>query len=230
MRWASRMMRDIERICEQPEDEDRLWFPEIAGSKDVMGVLKDVWANYRDESFILQFLSPRLMREWRMFHLVDNPDEPTLRIQAIHNEQGYRRVRQSLARHYDMAWLDPDIQVVDVDLAGDRRLELHHNVLNGILLQSDETDQVLQHLADLWGYGVRAEGGRPGDRHGPERAHGEGARARSADGLRSSVPLRIGAREACALHSADEIRIAAAAPLMSRFSMASMIASCSVKL
>ena len=148
------MMRDIARICERPEDEDRLWFPEIAGSRDVMGVLKDVWANYRDESFILQFLSPRLMREWRMFHLVDNPDEPTLRIQAIHNEQGYRRVRQSLARHYDMAWLDPDIQVVDVDLAGDRRLELHHNVLNGILLQGDETDQVLQHLADLWGYGV----------------------------------------------------------------------------
>jgi spore cortex formation protein SpoVR/YcgB (stage V sporulation) len=148
------MMRDIERICLQPEDEDRHWFPEIAGSKNPMGVLKDVWANYRDESFMLQFLSPRLMREWRMFHLVDNPKEPTLRVEAIHNEQGYRRVRQSLARHYDMAWFDPDIQVVDVDLAGDRRLELHHNMLNGILLQTDEAEQVLQHLADLWGYGI----------------------------------------------------------------------------
>ena len=35
----------------------------------------DVWANYRDESFILQFLSPRLIRRLRMFHLHDDPGE-----------------------------------------------------------------------------------------------------------------------------------------------------------
>ena len=39
-------------------------------------VLRDVWANYRDESFISQFLSPRLMRQLRMFHLHDDPAEP----------------------------------------------------------------------------------------------------------------------------------------------------------
>jgi stage V sporulation protein R len=148
------MMQDIERICIKPTDEDRVWFPEIAGSGDATGVLKDVWANYRDESFILQFLSPRLIREWRMFHLVDDSDESELRIEAIHNERGYRRLRHSLARQYDIAWTDPDIQVVDVDLAGDRRLELHHNVANRSLLQDNETKQTLQHLADLWGYGV----------------------------------------------------------------------------
>ena len=26
------MMRDIRRICENPTDEDRHWFPDIAGS------------------------------------------------------------------------------------------------------------------------------------------------------------------------------------------------------
>ena len=40
-----------------------------------MAVLRDVWANYRDESFISQFLSPRLMRRMRMFHLHDDPAE-----------------------------------------------------------------------------------------------------------------------------------------------------------
>ena len=57
------MMQDIERIVANPDAEDREWFPDIAGTGDVMAVLRDIWANYRDESFISQFLSPRLMRQ-----------------------------------------------------------------------------------------------------------------------------------------------------------------------
>ena len=64
-------------------------------------------------------------------------------------------MRRALARKYDVARSDPDIQVVDVDLAGDRRLELRHNVMEGVTLEEKDTDRVLQHLADLWGYEVR---------------------------------------------------------------------------
>ena len=148
------MMQDIERICTQPTAEDRGWFPDIAGSGDTMAVLRDVWANYRDESFISQFLSPHLIRQWRMFHLVDDPDQPELLIEAIHDERGYRRLRRSLSRHYDVGWSDPDIQVIDVDLAGDRRLILHHHVLNRTLLHKDDAQRVLQMVANLWGYAV----------------------------------------------------------------------------
>ena len=52
------MMRDIARICTDPTAEDREWFPAIAGSGDEMAVLREVWANYRDESFVLQYLEP----------------------------------------------------------------------------------------------------------------------------------------------------------------------------
>ena len=31
---------------------------------------------------------------------------------------------------------------------------LQHNVLNGVLMSERETRDVLQHLADLWGYDV----------------------------------------------------------------------------
>ena len=148
------MMQDIERICTRPTAEDRDWFPDIAGCDDTMGVLRDVWANYRDESFISQFLSPHLMRQWRLFHLVDDPDRPELVIEAIHDERGYRRLRRSLSRQYDVGWNDPDIQVVDVDLAGDRRLILHHHVLNRTLLHKDDAQRVLQMIANLWGYDV----------------------------------------------------------------------------
>jgi spore cortex formation protein SpoVR/YcgB (stage V sporulation) len=149
------MMQDIERIVTAPDDEDRAWFPDIAGKGDVMGVLRDVWANYRDESFISQFLSPRLMRQMRMFHLHDDPaDTKGILVEAIHNERGYRSVRRALSRQYDVGLVDANIEVVDVDLAGDRRLMLRHTVLNGALLNEVDAKRVLQHLADLWSYDV----------------------------------------------------------------------------
>jgi spore cortex formation protein SpoVR/YcgB (stage V sporulation) len=148
------MMQDIERICTEPTAEDEQWFPDIAGCGEPMAVLRDCWANYRDESFVLQFLSPRLIRHFGLFHVVDDSDEPHLTVAAIHDDRGYRKIRQALARQYDVAWNAPDIQVVDVNLAGDRKLILHHNTMNRILLEERDTRMVLQHLADLWGYDV----------------------------------------------------------------------------
>ncbi len=148
------MMQDIARICTEPTAEDQQWFPAIAGTGDEMAVLRDVWANYRDESFILQFLSPRLIRQFGLFHVLDDAEEPHLSVQAIHDERGYRKIQRALARQYDVAWTLPDIQVVDVDLDGDRRLALHHRALNHVLLEERDARQVLQHLADLWGYDV----------------------------------------------------------------------------
>ncbi|SHG53653.1 SpoVR family protein [Bradyrhizobium erythrophlei] len=149
------MMQDIERIVSNPDDEDREWFPDIAGTGDVMAVLRDVWANYRDESFISQFLSPRLMRHFRMFHLHDDPEERAgIKVDAIHDNRGYRRIRRELAKQYDIGFIDANIEVVDVDLAGDRRLMLRHAVVKGAQLDEADTQRVLQHLADLWGYDV----------------------------------------------------------------------------
>ncbi len=149
------MMQDIERIVASPDDEDREWFPDIAGRGDVMAVLREIWANYRDESFVSQFLSPRLMRQMRMFHVHDDPAESAgIRVEAIHDERGYRRIRRELSRQYDVGWIDPNVEVVDVDLAGDRRLLLRHTVLNGGLLDEADARHVLQHLADLWTYDV----------------------------------------------------------------------------
>jgi len=120
-----------------------------------MGVLRNIWANYRDESFIGQYLSPRLMRHFRMFHLHDDPEERAgVKVDAIHDERGYRRVRRELAKQYDVGFIDANIEVVDVDLAGDRRLMLRHAVVKGAQLNEADARRVLQHLADLWSYDV----------------------------------------------------------------------------
>jgi stage V sporulation protein R len=90
-----------------------------------------------------------------MFHLHDDPSETEgIRVAAIHDERGYRRIRRELARQYDVGWNDPNIEVVDVDLAGDRRLILRHGIVNGCVLEEEDAKRVLQHLADLWTYDV----------------------------------------------------------------------------
>ena len=75
-------------------------------------------------------------------------------VKAIHNERGYQTIRTRLANQFDVVQNEPEIEVVDVDLDGDRRLMLRHRVYSGILLNEKDTAAVLQNLAELWGYEV----------------------------------------------------------------------------
>ncbi len=148
------MMQDIQRISLTPTAEDREWFPAFAGNRDPMGTLKEAWVAYRDESFIRQFLSPTLIRKLRLFNVYDDGKSDLL-VRAIHDERGYRSVRSGLADQFDVVQHEPEIEIVDVDLDGDRRLILQHRVHNGIALDGGDAPLVLKHLAELWGYEVR---------------------------------------------------------------------------
>ncbi|CCV05057.1 conserved hypothetical protein [Mesorhizobium metallidurans STM 2683] len=148
------MMQDIQRIATVPTAEDRDWFPDIAGRGDWREILLDAWANHRDESFIRQYLSPALIRKWRLFVLADGADEPHFEVSSIHNERGYDKIRSALANSYDVGANRPDIQVIDVDLLGDRQLRLQHRVKDGIVLDEGSRDSTLRHVRSLWGYEV----------------------------------------------------------------------------
>ncbi|MCI4664177.1 MAG: SpoVR family protein [Neomegalonema sp.] len=149
------MMRDIKRMVEEPTAEDREWFPDLAGTGDSMAALREIWADYRDESFVHQYLSPKLIRDFRFFTLEDDAEEDDMEVSAIHDEAGYRRVRRALAKQYDVAAHDPRIEVVEANLSGNRRLLLRHTVINERLLSKSETEQTLQCLANLWGHRVK---------------------------------------------------------------------------
>jgi spore cortex formation protein SpoVR/YcgB (stage V sporulation) len=149
------MFTDIRRICEHPTAEDREWFPDIAGG-DWRQTLDGAMRNYKDESFIGQFLSPRLMREFHLFAISDYEAESTLGVDAIHNERGYRRVRQRLAQQYNRDVLLPNIQVTQFARDGDRSLTVRHTVHRKCLL-SDDSAEVARHLARLWGFRLRLE-------------------------------------------------------------------------
>jgi stage V sporulation protein R len=149
------MYTDIRRICMKPKDEDRLWFPAIAGT-DWLETLDHAMRNYKDESFVGQFLSPKLMRDMRLFSVLDDEDDSELEISAIHDESGYRRVREALSRQYDLGSHEPNIQVWSVNTRGDRSLTLRHTQHNNRPMH-DDSQEVLRHVSRLWGFGVRLE-------------------------------------------------------------------------
>ncbi len=146
------MMSDIRRICEHPTEEDRIWFPEIAGS-NWKETLQFAMKNFKDESFILQFLSPKVIRDLKLFSIVDDEEEEKIRVDAIHNERGFRKLRENLAGQYNLGNREPNIQVYNVAVRGDRSLTLHHYMHNRRPL-GDSTQEVLKHLHRLWGFDV----------------------------------------------------------------------------
>jgi spore cortex formation protein SpoVR/YcgB (stage V sporulation) len=146
------MMQDIRRICENPTFEDKEWFPNIAGA-DWLEILHDAMHNYRDESFILQFLSPKLIREFHLFLVEDDDHVDTIGIEAIHNKRGYQQIREHLSQQYNLGYREPNIQVFNVDVKGDRRLTLQHQMHDRKPLSS-EAGEVVKHLHRLWEYTV----------------------------------------------------------------------------
>lgn len=146
------MMQDIKRICESPTNEDRVWFPNLVNT-DWITALDHAMRNFKDESFIAQYLSPHLIRELRLFQLVDDDQHPELMVGAIHNEDGYQSIREALSRQYNLGNLELDIQVFSVDVEGSRALTLHYTQHNRVPL-SGETNEVLKHLHTLWQFPV----------------------------------------------------------------------------
>ncbi|KJS06023.1 MAG: SpoVR family protein [Gammaproteobacteria bacterium BRH_c0] len=146
------MMKDLRRICENPDDEDRQWFPDIAGG-NWQQVLDFAMRNFKDESFIGQYLSPKLIREFHLFAIADRASDEALTVSEIHNEQGYREVRKLLSKQYDRDQNVPDIQVSRYHYRGDRSLELEYRQRRGRPL-NDEAREVMKHLARLWGFRV----------------------------------------------------------------------------
>jgi stage V sporulation protein R len=149
------MMSDIRRICEKPTEEDRRWFPNLAGTPWLTS-LDYAMRNFKDESFVAQYLSPKLMREMRLFAVLDDETHDALEVSAIHDDAGYQYVRQALSRQYDINHREPNIQVWSVNTRGDRSLTLRHFRSDNRPL-GDATDEVLKHMARLWRFNVFLE-------------------------------------------------------------------------
>jgi stage V sporulation protein R len=98
------MFQDIKRICEHPTEEDKYWFPDMAGS-DWLATVKFAMQNFKDESFVQQFLSPEIMRNFGCLVWLMTSKKDVLMIGAIHDDSGFRQltsiVIQSIQFEYE---------------------------------------------------------------------------------------------------------------------------------
>jgi stage V sporulation protein R len=150
------MMQDLKRICEAPTKEDRQWFPDIAGSP-WRETLDFAMKNFKDESFILQFLSPKLIRDLRLFCVEDDAKKDHMEVSCIHNEDGYQAVREALSAAHNLSNMEPNIEVYKVDTQGDRTLHLRHERHEQRPLDDKSSVEMLKHVRRLWGFDVQLD-------------------------------------------------------------------------
>jgi spore cortex formation protein SpoVR/YcgB (stage V sporulation) len=138
------IFRDIERICKNPTEEDKYYSPYIC-NQDANSVFLDIVANYRDESFIRQFLSPKLIRDFRLFHLVDKENSSEYYVNRIHNEEGYSDIKEALATQYEREYYIPKIEVIE----NNKTLTLRYSEF--YYRKLDNMDEMIKHIKVLWG-------------------------------------------------------------------------------
>jgi len=155
------IFQDLKRMSLNPTKEDLEWFPKIAGKGNWAENFRYIVENFKDETFVLQYLSPKVIRDMKLFEIDDKMENNYYEVSSIHNENGYRKVRESLSQSYNRSRYVPDIQVYDVDIFGDRTLTLEYTPINNKGLDYSDIKKVLPHVEYLWGFPVRiTEGGK----------------------------------------------------------------------
>ncbi|OGG61913.1 hypothetical protein A3C87_00765 [Candidatus Kaiserbacteria bacterium RIFCSPHIGHO2_02_FULL_49_34] len=157
------MYTDIRRIAEggvwrggtfhkdtaTQQREDAEWFPKLVG-KDWREVLDEAMRNYRDDSFVAQFLSPKVMRDMKLFSTLNKEGVDHTLVQAIHDEDGYHTVRENLSQQYSLSHREAVIVATEVDVTGDRTLRVEYQPHSGRQLEPDEAYSTTYFLAYLW--------------------------------------------------------------------------------
>lgn len=150
------MLMDIKRICQDPDEEDKKWFPDIAGG-DWLKTILHIVENYRDESFVLQFLSPKVARKFKLFSFEIQEGKDYLKVSATHDDDNFLKIRKALAEQYDLSRAIPQIEIVGVDWNTDRWLHLEHRTKNNQRLNYENMKSTVYNIHKLWGFTVKME-------------------------------------------------------------------------
>lgn len=148
---------DIERICKNPTEEDKYYFPYLIG-RDSIEATTEAMKDYNDSTFISQYLSPKVMRDFKMFAIHDETEkDPNYQVKAVTNEQGYQTLRDSLSNQYNRNYSIPSLEVVGANLHDDRTLVLKYVPYRERSLAGSTKEKMIRHLETLWGYKVVIE-------------------------------------------------------------------------
>ena len=149
---------DIKRMCENPTEEDKEYFPNLVG-KDWVEECHFAMENFRDDSFILQYLSPKVMRDMKIYSVMDEElEDKNYSVTNVQNKAGYQKIKEALYKQYNRGNYMPDIKVTDVHKYEDNRLILTHYIKDGRMLDEEEAFDVLINLQELWSFPIELRG------------------------------------------------------------------------
>lgn len=152
---------DIRRMCENPDEEDKLYFPSLVNT-DWLVAVKDAVENYRDDSFIMQFLSPKVARKFNLFSTKDMPDSEAVeenidvryhtgvKVRALDTEDGFYKVRRALSEQNNLTNLLPQIEVEQYARTRNET-KLAHYMTNGQELHTGTSKKVINNFIALMG-------------------------------------------------------------------------------
>lgn len=150
------MLMDIKRMSLNPDEEDKKWFPDIC-NKNWLENITNIVANYRDESFILQFLSPKIARKFKLFSMHVEEGKSYLVVNGTHDDDDFIHVRKTLAEQYDMSRAIPQIEVAHVNWYDDRWLFLEHITKDNQRLNYEDMKKTCYYINKLWGFTVKMD-------------------------------------------------------------------------
>ncbi len=147
------MLRDVRRICENPTSEDLQYLPHLKG-KHWLDAWHQAMNECSDSTFISQYLSPKVMRDLKLFVLADESAQSHYEVKGIHDEAGYEYIRSYLSENYTLSARVPLVTVEAVNYAGDRSLHLKYHPYKGRPLDESSKKMVMEYAQQLWGYPV----------------------------------------------------------------------------
>lgn len=150
------MMSDIKRMCTNPDAEDLRYFPRLCNT-DWRETTQEVVKNYRDESFVMQFLSPKVARQFKLFSIDTDERDKYHTVSNVDPDDNLNNMREILSAQYDLSKRIPHIEIVNVDWEGDRTMTLHHFTANNVLMNHDDLKKTATYLHTLWGHNIKIE-------------------------------------------------------------------------
>lgn len=151
------ILQDIERICKDPTEEDKKWFPNFAGESDWFGMVKHAVFSSSDETFIHQYLSPKVMRDLNMLAVESKVENRFHEVTAVHAGDGFQKMREVLAADKRIWDKLPHIELYDYQARTDRCLILRHHSKDGKLLDTADAEMILEYMHHQWEHPVVIE-------------------------------------------------------------------------
>lgn len=149
---------DIKRISLNPTNEDKEYCGHLIGNDFRENILYAM-ENFNDSNFIYQYLSPKVMRDFKFFAIDNKESNDYLEVTATSNIQSFEHIRKVLSEQQDFRKNIPKIEITNINIKGDRTLTLRYYKENNCKLNNNnnDVDEVLSHIKKIWGFKVILE-------------------------------------------------------------------------